>query len=273
MPHIVLGDPRKPLIVLIAGFPDDFISGWSLKVLNELQADYFLISICFPGFNNHSSSRPWGYDFEELVDMTHETIQNVISRQCLKGAHESYYLLLHDWGSYLGQKYENKYREKVKSVCLLDAGNMKGVKFSIYLFYRYLFGVSYAISQAFGHAMGTFFFRLSLVWLVLFPFIGPTKRERAPKKISEIHVDMCYPFYYTTIRSLLGQGPPTPVTPSCSVLFIYGGRKNIDLHGPYFLGELRKRLDCKVVYLERSGHWPTRDYPAQVLSEVKQFFK
>jgi pimeloyl-ACP methyl ester carboxylesterase len=273
LPHIVLGDSRKPILVLLAGFPDNYSSGWG-KSLSHFQESYFVISLCLPGFDNPNSNRPWGYDFDVLVDMMHSTIQAVIKRQCLEGIHQ-YYLLLHDWGSFIGQLYENKYSKHVKKVCLLDVGNFWDLKFSVYLSYQYLFGMSYVVSQIFGYNSGYLCLWTSLVLMVLFPFLGPTKghyKEKTPRPLPEIRVDMCYPYYYMAIRSLLGDRPTYPSMCSCPLLFIYGGSNNIMLHDKLFLERIDRKPGSRHVYLKKSGHWPILAEPAIVMAEIKLFF-
>lgn len=282
LPYLVFGSASNPTIVLLSGFPDDCTSGWTPKVIDALRKDYLLICVCFPGFDSRDTSRKWGYDFPELVDCLHETIKNATSRQKAINILEqdvnedseiSFYMITHDWGSHLGQLYENRFPSHVKKLCMLDAGNMKDLPNSIYLSYRYLFGGAYYISQKYNLMLGMMCFRISLILMVLLPFIGPTRGEKMPRIVSDLHVGMCYPFYYTTIMSLFGKARPLPEICSCPLLFIYGGKKNLMLHGPHFLEDIDKKSDSKHILLPNSGHWPTVAEPDIVLKEVKQFFK
>ncbi len=68
LPFMTIGNKKSPVLVLIAGFPDNGVTAWSEKNLETLSKKYFVISLCFPGFAK-KKTRKWGYEFDELITM------------------------------------------------------------------------------------------------------------------------------------------------------------------------------------------------------------
>jgi hypothetical protein len=52
------------------------------------------MSLCFPGFVD-GKVKKWGYDFPELIEMLHATIDAEFKDKPVV-------LCIHDWGSYIG---------------------------------------------------------------------------------------------------------------------------------------------------------------------------
>jgi pimeloyl-ACP methyl ester carboxylesterase len=119
LPYIEIGSRggKRPTIVFVAGFPDNQQSGLGSTFRSKIEREFHTLYVCYPGFDDRSCGKPWGYSFDELVDMLHILITQSTEEN------EKVYLVGHDWGAYLSLKYENKYgAEKVQKLCLLDVG-------------------------------------------------------------------------------------------------------------------------------------------------------
>ena len=49
-PHIITGNPQGENLILLAGYPDDELSGWA-PLIDLLKHKYQIISVCFPQVN------------------------------------------------------------------------------------------------------------------------------------------------------------------------------------------------------------------------------
>ena len=101
-PAVEFGNPKsKDIVVLLAGFPDDAVSGW-LPLINQMKSstvgnDRRYICLCLPGYENDAPSLPrWGYTFPELMTQLNTTLDGLIPGDT------KYSLVIHDWGSYVG---------------------------------------------------------------------------------------------------------------------------------------------------------------------------
>ena len=50
-PHVITGNPQGQNLVLLAGFPDDELSGWA-PLIDLLKHKYQIIALCFPQVKN-----------------------------------------------------------------------------------------------------------------------------------------------------------------------------------------------------------------------------
>ena len=101
-PVVEFGNPTsKDVVVLLAGFPDDAISGW-LPLIDRMKAstegkDRRYICLCLPGYENDAPPLPrWGYTFPELMTHLHATLETLVPGD------NKYSLIIHDWGCYVG---------------------------------------------------------------------------------------------------------------------------------------------------------------------------
>lgn len=215
-PHAAFGNPNGEILVFLSGFPDNEFSSFQ-PYFEQLKDDYFIITMCLPGFENSSKTRrPWGYDFAELITIMHATIKAVSPRD------EKVNLIIHDWGSFIGLLYENKYPETVKRLVTIDIGIVNFPKLSqvFYLvFYQWAFAWCYFFSQVLGKSVGNALFYAFLMLLYICPFLGPAPYDKPPRPLSELRVDMCYPYYRFWVNYLTGR-QIMPKFPSCPVLFL-----------------------------------------------------
>jgi hypothetical protein len=68
LPFVTIGNKTSPVLVFIAGFPDNCVTAWGENNLETLSKKYFVISLCYPGFAK-KKTRKWGYEFDELIIM------------------------------------------------------------------------------------------------------------------------------------------------------------------------------------------------------------
>lgn len=59
LPYVRRGKRGGETIVLLAGFPDDSLSGWNSTFLEALGNDYDLICMCLPDYETKTDFKPW----------------------------------------------------------------------------------------------------------------------------------------------------------------------------------------------------------------------
>ena len=79
-PAVTLGNPDGEVLVFLAGYADDNLSGFS-PLFNVLKDQYFIISLCLPDYDTKQIRKPWGYNFDELLTMLHHTITELSPRK------------------------------------------------------------------------------------------------------------------------------------------------------------------------------------------------
>ena len=109
------GDPAKPAIVLLHGFPSS--SHQYRNLLRELSDDYYLIAPDYPGFGASEFPSPASYDYS--FDSFSRTIGTLLEQ---KGVRE-YTLYVHDYGAPVGMRIAMADPEKVTAI-ITQNGNM-----------------------------------------------------------------------------------------------------------------------------------------------------
>jgi len=212
--------------------------------------------------------KPWGYSPQELLLMLRESIQYYV-----KDNKQKVNLIVHDWGSYMGQLYENTYPESVERLVLLDVGHgideTIGTVFVI-LFYQFYFAFSFILSQIFGKTCGTIFFGLFFI-LKLDKTIGPCPNEgKLQRPRREISAHLCY-IYYTFWKMMLSGNALTPLLPKSPVLFMYGKQKRVFFHSKKFIKYLNDSPATNRVVAFDAGHWFQIVFPKDTANEIKSF--
>lgn len=267
------------VIVMLAGFPDHETSGWGDILTSLNDKDVRILCLCLPEFeNNCSNRRPWGYTFDEILDLMHATINERLGEEKRKVT-----LFIHDWGAYTGLLYENRYPSRVEKIVCFDvaagisSGKSKLISpFFIVLLYQLWWAWAYFLSQAVYKPLG---FAVFLSYGLLVPkFLRPTSLDKkdVPRPQNEIVVDFLYP-YYTFWKQALTSGNPKSLAPkrvSCPILFLYGLNKNVFFHNAKFLRDIEARDDgSKYVALDCS-HWIDRGpAAATAIAEIDKFLK
>jgi pimeloyl-ACP methyl ester carboxylesterase len=209
-------DPKE-ILVFLAGFPDNETSGWGnfLELLKQ-RKDVQIICICLPDLEDDAVHRPWGYSFDEITLLLDATInQHVPDRK------KKVNLIIHDWGSFCGFIYENRFPDRVKSVTAFDVGIIRRprtIKESLLVvLYQWWFAAAYVTSQLFGLSMG------SMVLAVYILFIPNSFKIATsfPRDKSKVNVTMMYPYYHFWRNYFFdSKNLPVPKFPSCPVLFM-----------------------------------------------------
>ncbi|TDO20290.1 alpha/beta fold hydrolase [Pedobacter duraquae] len=107
------GDPKKPSILLLHGFPSS--SHMFRNLIEQLSSDYFLIAPDYPGFGYSSCPDPAGFDysFDHLADIMEQFIDT------LKLHDITFYM--QDYGGPVGFRIITKRPELVSSIIIQNA--------------------------------------------------------------------------------------------------------------------------------------------------------
>ncbi|GAA4331613.1 alpha/beta hydrolase [Mucilaginibacter gynuensis] len=107
------GDPDKPTILLLHGFPSS--SHMFRNLIEQLSSDYHLIAPDYPGFGYSSCPDPsiFDYSFDHLAEIIEQFIDK------LKLQHISFYM--QDYGGPVGFRVIKKRPELVKSLIIQNA--------------------------------------------------------------------------------------------------------------------------------------------------------
>ncbi|MES9834486.1 MAG: alpha/beta hydrolase [Candidatus Thiodiazotropha sp. DIVDIV] len=102
------GDPAKPVLVLLHGFPTS--SHMYREVLQGLSDSYYLIAPDYPGFGNSSFPSPdtFAYTFDHLA----EIMGQFLEQRGLK----RYSLMIQDYGAPIGFRIARAHPERVQSI-------------------------------------------------------------------------------------------------------------------------------------------------------------
>eukprot|EP00601_Ochromonadales_sp_CCMP2298_P004741 CAMPEP_0173168574 /NCGR_PEP_ID=MMETSP1141-20130122/226_1 /TAXON_ID=483371 /ORGANISM="non described non described, Strain CCMP2298" /LENGTH=231 /DNA_ID=CAMNT_0014090309 /DNA_START=133 /DNA_END=829 /DNA_ORIENTATION=+ len=221
LPYVECGNKRGPPMVFMAGFPDNETSGWGTEVPAKLGKLNRLILMCLPGFERDSKTeRKWGYDFEEIINMFHNTMEVV-------GLSSRPFVLVgHDWGALISLLYCTKHPEMVSKLVLCDVGmvkiqNLPLKALFVIVSYQLFFALAYVLSMYVPGPLGEWFMQL-------FPYltmIHPTS-EPSHVPLDEQRVSKCYPYYHLWRDNLQGK-MKTPRFPTCPLLFMYGTKKHV----------------------------------------------
>ena len=255
------------------GFPDDETSAWG-SIYTALEKDFKIISTCLPGYENGGIHRPWGYTFEDIVDKLDTTITSLH----FSDTNTPIVLIVHDWGSYIGCLYQNKFPNKVKAMVIADVLiTTRDARPSLYktlvvMSYQLCFAGVFLARQLFGETVGSFATALSQLYLSLVPFLSPLKNEKLPRTRKEIKAHMYYPYYHLWRNIFLGIAVK-PKLPECPLLYLWGERKNIMFHDDSVIQSLSQRPQSKAVSFKSSGHWLMRTETESVLRAMRTFLR
>lgn len=259
LPFVQKGRKDGPLIVFMAGFPDNETSAWGEVVPRELEKNYNLLFMCMPDFQKGNKEfKPWGHPFKEIVERMDNTIQSV------KAAKEKVVIIGHDWGAILSLLYENKYPQNVEKVVLLDVGILKPpevpiVQLLLILLYQFWFAIAYILASTLNHTLGDIHFKL--YYLPFLKFLSPCPNDTLTIPMKDFSVSRCYPYYHYWKGKFTGTGVE-PRFPSCPLLFLvrlllyssylyltrciqYGTEKRCNFHGKSFIYRIDKTQGCK----------------------------
>ena len=169
--------PTTPMVVFLAGFPDDTRSFDS--VAPAFEGTHAVLKLALPGYEGPPISERWGLPFKVLIEKMHEAVE--------AQPHGDLFLVAHDWGAYLGLLYADKYPTEVAKLALLDIGHQKmSDKQSLA---EYVVGPTYQLFLAWCFVMDAIGLR-PVAWLAnaLFPWqtIGPCNNEPVRDRVGSM---------------------------------------------------------------------------------------
>jgi pimeloyl-ACP methyl ester carboxylesterase len=111
------GDPSKPVILLLHGFPSS--SHMYRDLMNDLSASYHLIAPDYPGFGSSSCPSPeqFTYSFDHLADIMMNFIDTLGLRH--------YVLYMQDYGGPIGFRIACRHPERVSALVIQNANAYK----------------------------------------------------------------------------------------------------------------------------------------------------
>jgi len=219
LPSLLLGKIGNPVLVLLAGYPDDMSSGWGLANLKSLSEEYRLICLALPGYEKpRTAVRRWGWDLPEIVELLHNTIHFHLAEENVT----EYSMIVHDWGAYLGMCYQNKYPEEIKKMVLFDVGIVTKPPLLDSLrivFYQWYFALSFAFSQLFSVTLANVFLLFFFLFISWTP-LGPCPHDQVPRHRAEIDIQQGYPYWYFWFgpNGYIRKGPRNMLRPSLTKL-------------------------------------------------------
>ncbi len=132
-------------------------------------------------------------------------------------------LIVHDWGSIVGMLYQNKYPDFVSRIVALDVGILMfpKLKYAFHMiFYQASFAILYMFSQLISVTLFNILFKLYLIFVHCFkPYLSPTPFDTVQRPFSDLHVEMCYLYFYFYMHYLSGK-IMMPNFPTCPLLFM-----------------------------------------------------
>jgi len=293
---------RKPVMFMLAGFPDDH-SVWA-NLADEFKVDYRVVLACLPDYDKDALRKKAGYSFDEVLGKLRAAtgvapVNMPLTSDVLAGAiietvdavtweDEKVTLVIHDWGCFFGYHFAGRRPEKVEAVVALDIGAAvrppKGVEkagkasslgkaknTAKVLCYQLYFAASFVVGRVLGSTVATY--------MMLFPFMmllkytafmhvrGTYKPECTLSK--PIQAWMCYPYYYLW-RDIFRGRDLAPPFPQCRTLFMWGTKKAITFHSKSFLHKLKDTDRCAYAGVE-GGHWFFLDQHETTVGLMKDF--
>lgn len=108
------GDPTKPAVVLLHGFPTS--SHMYREVISALGDEFYLIAPDYPGFGDSSFPAPTEYTY------TFDNISETMDKFLIQRDVNNYFLMIQDYGAPIGFRIATKHPEKVRGF-IVQNGN------------------------------------------------------------------------------------------------------------------------------------------------------
>ncbi|XP_049865624.1 epoxide hydrolase 3-like [Pectinophora gossypiella] len=108
--YVESGDPSKPLMIFIHGFPELWYS-WRHQIV-EFQKDYWCVAFDMRGYGD--SERPDGvssYKLQLLIDDVRDLVKHLGREKCI--------IVAHDWGSLVACRFRDVYPDMVSGLAIL----------------------------------------------------------------------------------------------------------------------------------------------------------
>ncbi|KAF9822842.1 hypothetical protein SFRURICE_000911 [Spodoptera frugiperda] len=107
--YVESGDPSKPLMIFVHGFPEFWYS-WRHQIV-EFQKDYWCVAIDMRGYGD--SERPEGvssYQIQHLVADIKDLVIQLGREKCI--------LISHDWGGLIACQFRNQHPEMLNGLVM-----------------------------------------------------------------------------------------------------------------------------------------------------------
>ncbi|XP_049296791.1 epoxide hydrolase 3-like [Anopheles funestus] len=117
--YVTKGDPSKPLMVFVHGFPEFWYS-WRHQ-LKEFSKDYWVVALDMRGYGDTEKPE---YRYAYRIDNMTEDIR------CLVRAlgRQKFTLVAHDWGAVIGWHFITKHMDMIDRYIMMDGPSQKVVR-------------------------------------------------------------------------------------------------------------------------------------------------
>lgn len=262
--YVESGDPSKPLMLFIHGFPEFWYS-WRHQIVH-FNKDYRCVAVDMRGYGD--SERPEGvqhYKIELLADDIKDLVNELGYNKCI--------LVAHDWGGVVACKLRDTYPEVLEALVLLSSSSLSAWLRQIWTTFEQRMKSFYV-----------FLFRIPNLAEVLLQMNNLAAFDRTFKKKAEYVTDEdieCYKYWF---------GKQTGLTPPVNYYranFAYTWPESIHEEKIPFLcahGENEKYLSrtileilrreymyIETVIIDGCGHFMQQEDPVKVNKVVKEF--
>eukprot|EP01031_Cornospumella_fuschlensis_P034052 gene34052-41217_t len=257
-PCEIRGNAIGPVLVFLAGFPDNPWSAWHPKIIEDLGITYKIILLSIP--NNIDPKKLSSEDEEDffpfLVDSLHHQLEKLgvvthVSRDAPGDSrdpntceNQQFVLMAHGMGCYLALLYENYLHESYPvspmfKLILLDNGIKKTYMLSelLYIMVYELFYASIYLCRLYvSSLLATLYLKAVLIVMESFRWICRGESSVAVLKhiLFHVHSSACYAYYHIAWARMYGKYQQT-VFPHIPLLFMWGDRKQFLLHDDEFI--------------------------------------
>lgn len=235
---IIEGTSKGDTLFFIQGWPDDHTL-WNEQVAT-LRDRYRCVRVDLPNYAGVEYRR-WGYDHDEIVEGLVRCIRQVSPDRPVT-------LVAHDWGAYWAYWLHHRHPELVSRIVGLDiAPHMQPTPREILMIIAYQWWLlgAFVVGGGVGNWMTRRFAKLT----------------RTPRQGEAINSAMNYPYLYTWRDIVTGRASKIfrGYAPEIPVMFVYGEKKPGRFHSDRWLELVRSRPGNRVVALDGTGHWVTKD--------------
>lgn len=235
---IVEGQSGGDTLFFIQGWPDDHTM-WDEQVA-FVRDRYRCVRVDLPNYPG-AEERRWGFSHEQVVEALARCIREVSPSKAVT-------LVAHDWGAYWGYWLHHRHPELVSRIVGLDiAPDMQPTVREVLMIIAYQWWLlsAFVVDGTVGDWMTRRFARMM----------------RTPRQGEALNARINYPYLYTWRDIVTGRATKTfkGYSPEIPVMFIYGEKKPGRFHSDRWLDLVRSRPGNKVVALDGTGHWVTKD--------------
>lgn len=235
---IIEGLPEGETLFFIQGWPDDHTL-WDEQVA-FLRDHYRCVRVDLPNYAG-AEYRRWGYGHQEIVQSLVECIRRVSPKHPVT-------LVAHDWGAYWGWWIHHRHPELVSRIVGLDiAPDMQPTpkEVAFIIAYQWWLMAAFVLGNPVGDWMTRRFAQMI----------------HTPRQGDALNAGLNYPYLYTWRDIVTGRAAKIfkGYRPQIPVMFVYGENKPGRFHSDRWLDHVRSRPGNKVVALDGTGHWVTKD--------------